>query len=72
MENPFYVHGMGVAKSGGNTFNSILHTGVLQIKAFRGHHLKKQAILRFIQYFWSQISSFCMWIKHPDNSIHSR
>ena len=34
MENPDYVYGMGVAKSSGNKLNSILHTDVLQIKAF--------------------------------------
>ena len=72
MENPVNVNGMGVAKSGGNKFNSILHTCVLQIKDFWGHHLKKQAILRFFKYLWSQISLFCMRITHPDNSIHFR
>ena len=40
---------MGVAKSDGNKFNSILRTCVLQIKAFRGHYLKKQVILRFFK-----------------------
>ena len=47
MKNPDYVHGMGVAKSDGNKFNSILRTCVLQIKAFRGHYLKNRLFYVF-------------------------
>ena len=44
MENRDEVYGMGVGESCGNKFNSILHTRVLQIKAVRGHNIKKQVI----------------------------
>ena len=50
-EKPLRGQGRGVAKSGGDKINSILHTRVLQIKVFQGHYLKKWVKKRYIEYF---------------------